>query len=310
MDNPEYVDELRRRAELVNAHRGTGVDMVAKPAPALLPKDNPEFVLPAQHVALVAMCAEACAPQPVDPTRPALRVYGTFASVEEAREHSDTVIAMDPTCSLYAVPCREWTLLPRISSGAAEAAVEARCAALLAAHARKVESVGASFEARRRAVVSGVGDEERRRAASAPPVATRDDADEADAEALVYPKLKRIGVGAEVRGQRYVCLTLLPEANGECLFQVLGCFDTADDALEWTHRVASQSIVDTDIVVHATCEWMSPNGIARARPAANKVSYRNSELQVVMDGLKSCNTHVRDFAASDLSTGAFDGAPA
>lgn len=302
MDNPEYVNELRRRAELVNAHRGTGVDLVAKPTPALPPKDNPELILPTQHVALVAMCAEACAPQPVDPTRPALRVYGTFASVEEAKEHSSVVVAMDPSCSLYAVPCREWTLIPRIASGADDAALEERCATLLAEHARKVERIHSSFEERRRSVVSGAGDEEHR-AASTPVAAAATDVEEAEAEALVYPKLKRIGVGVEVRGQRYVCLTILPDANGECLFQVLGCFDTADDALEWVRRVASQSIVDSDIVVHATCEWMSPNGIARAKPAATNVSYRNSELQVVMDGLKSCNTHVREFATSDLSTG-------
>ena len=145
------MEEMTRRADFISKRRDAGLDTfsVSRPSPRR-PEDVPGFALPNQHVALVAMGTEASPPCPVDAEAPTLCVYGVFASVEEAKEHSDLLSAADPTCSLYAVPCREWVLMPRLSSGSDEAALEARRDALVEAHARAVQEQRA-FDARREA---------------------------------------------------------------------------------------------------------------------------------------------------------------
>lgn len=293
------MEEMTRRADFISKRRDAGLDTFSVPRPSpRRPEDVPGFALPNQHVALVAMGTEASPPCPVDAEAPTLCVYGVFASVEEAKEHSDLLSAADPTCSLYAVQCREWVLMPRLSSGSDEAALEARRDALVEAHARAVLQEQRAFDARREAFKATGRDDAPRSFAPA-----RDPSDEStrEAEELVYAKLKRPGPLADVRGQRYVCLCVIPHPNGECLFQVLGCFDSSEDASAYARDVASQCIVDADIAVHATCAWMLPNTISNPSPAT-KTWYRHTELQNIMDGLTkgASQRAVRDFVASDL----------
>ena len=45
-----------------------------------------------------------------DPTNPAIRIYGTFASADTAVKHGKKIMAVDPTCHLGIGECHKWTL--------------------------------------------------------------------------------------------------------------------------------------------------------------------------------------------------------
>lgn len=275
-------EEIARRKEVVGAAWEETTFFPPSASTLHLP-----YALPDQAYALVSMGTAVLAPRPVDPTRPALRVYGAFASKEEAREHAAVVREYDAACSLVVVPCREWFLLPQNEAcrddperGAA------RRAALLAAHAARCAGAEDAFRTR---VASKDGG----------PVATQEEAEEEEeatreAEALVYKPPPRLRAGAEVRGQNFYALCAVPEpTTGECVVKVLGCFDTADDADAWAQDVATRHVVADDVHVARTCEWTYPN--APRATAATRPRYRADELQRIMDAAAKNPKAVREY---------------
>ena len=106
-----------------------------------------------------------------------------------------------------------------------------------------------------------------------------DDEETREAEELVYPPPRRLRVGAEVRGQTHVALTVLRDPEGgECLVRVLGCFASAADADAWSRNVGTRAVTESDTHVASTCEWLYPNAEPRGRE-----HYRVDELQRIMD---------------------------
>ena len=248
------------------------------------------FELPDQTCALVSMGTAVLAPVPVDQTRPALRVYGAFATAEEAREHAEVVRELDPTCSLVVVPCREWVLLPQNEECRDyRARNAARRDALLTAHRAREADAGDAF--RRRV--------ETRDADAPPPVrAPLPDEEQEEEEAVereVYRPPRRLRVGAEVRGQNFVAMCAIPnDVTGECLVRILGCFDTPDDADAWVEGVATRVVLEDDVLTARTCEWLFPNGDVRS---SSRARYRVDELQRIMDAADRNPTAVRDYKA-------------
>ena len=107
---------------------------------------------------------------------------------------------------------------------------------------------------------------------------------EEDAEVTVYPRPKRLRAGGEVRGQSTVALCAAPDFSGagECLFKLLGCFETTIEADPWVHDVATRRITDDDVIVAQTCEWLYPNTTEDVTRASSE-KYRVDELQKIMD---------------------------
>lgn len=246
------------------------------------------FAIPEQNFALLSMGTAVLAPRPVDQTRPALRVYGAFATHEEAREHAAVVRDLDATCSLVVVPCREWFMMPQNEACRDDAVVSAqRRDTLVAAWRARRDADTRTFRTR---VETHDKD-------TLPCAAHSDDADEdvetREAEALVYKPPARLRVGAEVRGQNFVALCTVPEpTTGECVVKVLGCFDTADDADAWAQDVATRHIVDDDVLTARTCDWLYPNARHETSAAPR---YRINELQRIMDAAAKNPKAVRDY---------------
>ena len=231
------------------------------------------FELPDQRVVLLSMGTRVLAPCPEDATRPALRVYGAFPTREDAVEHADIVRELDPACSLLVVDRAAWTLMPQSETTRDDrVANQARVEALLEAYRGRVEAEQAAFD---RAVLE-------RSSAPAPSSMSsvpEDEAEQEEAEQLVYKPPRRLRSGAEVRGQAVTALCAVPDAEGgECLVRVLGCFENTAAAELWVRNVASRTVTDHDILLAPTCDWLFPNGKANGA-----THYRIDELQRIMD---------------------------
>lgn len=228
------------------------------------------YAVPGQDWALVTFGTAVLAPRPVDPTRPAMRVYGAFATREEAREHAATVQAVDDSCSIIAVRMREWILMPQTEAARDDPQEATRIRdAHLAARQKSIEANRADFHD----MVEAKSFREAR------PVECPDPELE-EAEALVYKPPRKMRSGAEVRGQSVVVMCVQRDsAGGECLVNVLGCFESTSDAECWVRDVASRTVTSEDILTAPTCEWLFPNGAVRA----TSTKYRVGELQRIMD---------------------------
>ena len=243
------------------------------------------FRMPDQRYTLLTMGTAVLPPCPVDECRPALRVYGTFPTQEEAMEHKEVVRGVDPNCSFVVAKTNDWVLFPQtVKARDDPAEAKHRIEVRLQAHRLRQAEQGAAFEREVRERVERTGP---------PPAPVAEDQDEMDdAEATVYPPLRRMRAGAEVRGQAAVALCVLPdEARGECLVKILGCFESGADAQVWVQDVATRHVTEDDVLVGRTCEWLYPNGATGDAPTF----YRHPELQRIMDTATSNPTKVRSY---------------
>lgn len=249
------------------------------------------YVIPGQDFALVTMGTNVLAPRPLDALRPALRVYGSFSSKEEAVEHASVVSSLDSTCSLAVVPMREWFILPQTEECRDDPEARMRRGARRLQQWRvKQAEDGENFERR-------VNDHLQ------PDESTQEDDDAirrreeeedgtTEAEDLVYRPPKRLTrVGAEVRGHAFVALSVIPDnVVGECLVKLHGFHETVQDADQWSRNVASRTVTDDDIFVAPACEWLYPNGETKS-----STHYRNDELQRIMDAAERNPQAVEDY---------------
>ena len=205
-------------------------------------------------------------PRARDERHPALRVYGCFASQAEATEHARVVAELDPTCSLMVSPTHEWCMLPR--SAARLDAAPAHIAAVLAAYDAEREKSSRAF---RENVAQRRGGEGLRR---------KPDKEEADAPADAAPPPRRLGRDAEVRDQSVVAATFVKDAAGhEPVFRVYGGFESTAAADAWA-RCAGDHVLQHDIDVVATCQWLFVNDV-EGEKIAQEV-FRSNELNAII----------------------------
>ena len=277
----EACGEVSRRAAVARAHDPEATTYFPQTAH---PCGKP-FRLPDQDHVLLSMGTAVLAPRPVDPACPALRVYGAFASREEAVEHAELVAERDPDCSLIVAPRDEWILMPHTEALRDDSAARhARMQEKLQAYRVRQQEEGEAFM---KAVREHV---ERSPPSSASREAEEEAEEVAEAERLVYAKPRRLRAGAEVRGQASVALCCIGDEHGECLVKVLGCFEAHADTDAWVQDVASRHVTDDDILIASTCEWLYPNGEVKGQTV-----YRVDELQRVMDAAERNPERVRSY---------------
>lgn len=275
-------DEIARRQDVAKSRAWDETTYFAPSSTSL----NLPFVMADQEFALISMGTSVLAPRPVDPTRPALRVYGAFATRDEAREHAEIIQSMDATCSLLVVPLRDWVLMPQNEACLQPDTNQRRRETLLQAHRARQMEDGDAFQ--KRIDIRDGGDVVTTQTQDA-----EEDVETKEAEDLVYKPPRRLRVGGEVRGQNYVAMCSIPNATtGECLVKILACFDTNQDADTWSQNVASRYITDDDILVGRTCEWVFPNGTSESVTGAK---YRIDELQRIMDAAERNPKAVQDY---------------
>lgn len=275
-------DEISRRQDVAKSRVWDETTYFA-PAGTCI---NIPFLIADQEFALISMGTSVLAPRPMDATRSALRVYGAFATREEARDHADLIRSMDPSCSLIVVPLREWVLMPQNEACLQPDANKQRLEILLQAHRVKQMEDGDAFQGRIDVRDGGS-------VATTQTQDAEEDVETKEAEDLVYKPPRKLRVGGEVRGQSFVAICSVPNAiTGECLIKILACFDTNQDADTWAQNVASRHITDDDIHIGRTCEWVFPNGTAESVSGAK---YRIDELQRIMDAAERNPKAVQDY---------------
>lgn len=275
-------DEISRRQDVAKSRVWDETTYFAPSSTSI----NLPFVIADQEFALISMGTSVLAPRPVDPTRPALRVYGAFATRDEAREHADVVRGIDEVCSLLVVPLREWVLMPQNEACLQPDANQRRRETLLQAHRVRQMEDGDAFQRR-------IDIREGGKVVTTQTQDAEEDVETKEAEDLVYKPPRKLRVGGEVRGQNYVAMCSIPNAiTGECLVKILACFDTNQDADTWSQNVASRYVTDDDILVGRTCEWVFPNGTAES---VTGTKYRIDELQRIMDAAERNPKAVQDY---------------
>lgn len=275
-------DEIARRQDVAKSRVWDETTYFAPSSTSI----NLPFVLADQEFALISMGTSVLAPRPVDPTRPALRVYGAFATRDEAREHAEIIQGMDAACSLLVVPLREWVLMPQNEACLQPDANQRRREILLHGHRVRQMDDGDAFQNRIDIHDGGA-------VVTTQTQDAEEEVETKEAEDLVYKPPRKLRVGGEVRGQNYVAICSIPNATtGECLVKILACFDTNQDADSWSQNVASRYITDDDILIGRTCEWVFPNGTAESVVGAK---YRIDELQRIMDAAERNPKAVQDY---------------
>ena len=275
-------DEISRRQDVAKSRVWDETTYFAPSSTSI----NLPFVIADQEFALISMGTSVLAPRPVDQTRPALRVYGAFATRDEAREHADVIRSIDNVCSLLVVPLREWVLMPQNEACLQPDVNQRRRETLLQEHRVRQMEDGDAFQ--RRIDIRDGGEVVTTQTQDA-----EEDVETKEAEDLVYKPPRKLRVGGEVRGQNYVAMCSIPNATtGECIVKILACFDTNQDADTWSQNVASRYVTDDDILVGRTCEWVFPNGSAES---VTGTKYRIDELQRIMDAAERNPKAVQDY---------------
>lgn len=272
-------EEISRRSNVAQTYTPEEVSFFPRSENACFGSDPLQF----SH-ALVSMGTAVLAPVPYEQGNPSLRVYGTFATRDEAAEHAKIVTEADPTCSLIIVRRGQWILMPQNEKYRDDPDENRRrCQEKLQAFRVRQAEEGDAFD---RCV------KERASPPRCGGGGSDDGADEetAEAERLVYKPPRRIRAGVEVRGQSIVALCVIPDEYGECLFNVVGCFESGAEADAWIQNVGSRTITNDNIHVAATCEWLYPNG-----KIAAPSHYRNPELQRIMDAAERNPEMVRSY---------------
>lgn len=260
-------EEIARRSSAAQAYEEQDVTHFARTTDLV----TTPFAIPKQRFVLLSMGTAVLAPRPEDCSRPALRVYGAFPSREDAKEHAEVVRELDATCSLVIVTASEWILMPQNEETRDDVETNKRTLKRKLRAFRDAQSESnVAFDrcvSEHTYQACSVQDEH------------EDTSEQEEAERLVYKPPKRIRSGAEVRCQSVVALCVVPDAFGECLFKILGCFENGAEADKWIQNVGSRHVTEDDIHVAETCEWIFPN--ARFKEGSNH--YRINELQRIMD---------------------------
>ena len=240
-----------------------------------------------QNWVLISLGTNVLAPKPVDEAHPALRVYGAFATREDAADHASVVSEIDASCSLIRIRTRKWMMMPQTKEALQNPlAHEARMQERLEAHRQRRREEQARFDE----AVRTHAEHQQREVSAAQ--WSEEDEETQEAENEIYKRPKALRVGAEVRHQGAVVLSVIRDKQGgECLFCIVGCHETAADAHAWVLKITAEQTVDTDLLVAHTCDWLFPNGT----DATKDEHYRNAELQKIMDAARKNTENVQRF---------------
>lgn len=275
-------DEIRRRrdvASVTSGSEGSGSVSFERAAGA----DDVPFRNDAQTHFVWSASHEEMAPRAKSALQPALRIYGLFASAEEAVEHARVVAAVDPSASLMVSPTHEWLVLPRSAARLADAAAtQAHVDAVLQADKQAREKSASEFRENVRMQRGGVRPDQHR---------VDEPESDADAKAIVTPgdatlSKARLGRDAEVRDQSIVAISFLCDTLQtvpEPIFRVYAAFPNTSDGDAWA-RCAGDVVTDHDIDLCSTCAWLFVNAVDSDK--IQKEVHRSSELNAIMQDHK------------------------
>lgn len=273
----QHQQEIQRRSQIVRQDDGAMVNPCHFPRVETDVADMP-FVDPEQRFVVFSLSQEEFAPCPQDVDNPAVCVYGTFATREEAIAYTDVVRARHPEFSILVDETHKWILAPSTKARLCDATyVEKKQASLLAAHQSAREQDDAEFAENVRdqkigtARVSEVED-----ARTNPPVAS-----------IPNATIQRVNADCRVVDQRLAVVSFVRDDAGqppEFLFRLYACMDSENEANQFARNVCGDNVRDFHIDVVKTCTWAFPQNMKGTN--VQKEVFRSPELNAVMQAHK------------------------
>ena len=275
----EHQEEIQRRRAVANAEQIQDTFENASSV-CSLPAKNPD-----QTYVVFSLSNEKFAPRMRPGECPAVRIYGAFASRDEARSYATDLSDFDPGISLLVDEVHKWILAPRNESRLNDASLVDK---KLKRHGARLEREREEFAERQARPVEAAGGG--RSDAAEPP----------DAGAASQAREERRGgrhaVPAlyQLADQRLAVVSFVCDDSSEFLFKVYGLVDSPADANAWVRNVLSKQVKDHHIDVVATCQWCYPTTMKAERVDAE--AFRNKELDAIMNHHKREPSRVKEFS--------------
>lgn len=277
----QNVEEIRRRAALKDAGGDAVNSATFEPSRDVMAlpfqiDSQRFFVWSASHIGMAPIAKQAHSP--------AIRIYGLFATEQEAVDHAKLVHSLDPSASVLVSPTHSWTVLPKDPNRLADAAkLQSHIDEVLRIHTNTLQASTDTFQENVREHKTGDG-------------AAREDADAQRALKAARDKhnterlrdmqssstvLRR---DAEVRDQTLVAISYVRDArHEECpepIFRVYAAFSTEQEGDAWA-RNAGNTVLDHDIDLVSTTKWLHLHEVQGDK--LNREVYRSSELNNIME---------------------------
>lgn len=275
-------EEIKRRRTLYESDHieRSAFDRVAD---ASCPKTS---VLEDQAFVLFSLSQTCFAP--VRRQHAALRVYGTFETVDDARDHARRVHEVEPHVSMLVGQTHQWLL------GAETPERWATSSTLIS---EKLDR----YMRQREKDVSQFRDERKQPSEEECDAAAADASDNESVEGDTdvgdkggdCKSSRRLPASVQVCGQRSVVMSVICDDTHEFVFRIYGCLDTDSEADVWVRNVLSTSVTDFDIDITDTCRWIVPS-----RMTGDDVPrhvYRHAELDAIMKNHREEPARVKEY---------------
>ena len=279
----QNLDEIQRRKELASSFQEDENEISSFQGSCSLP-----YVLPGQNVFLFTTSHKEMPPIAPDPDNPAIRIYGVFGSGDEAIEYAQLLDNQDINFQVH--PLREWALAVSSESKLREEGYAPS----------KIDFLVSGYMQTRQDQIKDF------RENVANKKNTEDMVDEKE-DMPMYPDTERHAHKRGIRDmkktsaplklpspQKFVVVTFLRDKNElpEFAFVVHAAFDTLEQADEWVRGTASAEIVDFDMHVVSTGEWLFPQTMD---DSLIREEYRNDELDKVIKTHKNQPSMIKNF---------------
>ena len=276
----QHHKEIRRRAELaddsLNASTFERVETDGV--------DDPFYHQDQQYV-VFTLSQQEFAPVPVDPSNPAVCIYGTFAEANEAREFARTVQQEHPEYSVLIDRTHQWIVASATMAHLSDAAyVQGHRDALL-------QRVQTELEQNRREFEENV--EKKRVGRLSKPCMDEDTV--VDAPHDDRGRKRKVAKTCRVDDQKLAVVSFVADTASppEFLFYIYACYDNEQDANKYVRNTCGNRIRDHNIDVVQTCQWIHPQVMQPAQ--VPREVFRSSELNKVMQCHKKNPQEVERF---------------
>jgi len=243
--------------------------------------DNSPFKLQDQVFFLFSISSEKIPPCSTTSTNPAIRIYGCFATENDAKEHAQEVMAIDPKCSLFIDETHKWIVT---ASSISRMQDEKLIGDIITDRLKEYLSIRMHDNKEFDSAIQG-GEVER---------TTRPEYEEKPIVTNEKARSHKLKSGSDVRGQKYAIIVFLPdESTGEPVFVVYGCMETREEADAWVRNIVGRNVTEYDLHIVSTCEWLFLNRMQGNGAQSHK--YRTPELEKIMEKQRNAPEEIKEY---------------
>ena len=278
---PQHQKETQRRSHVVPQDESS-VNPSHFPRADTDVADAP-FLDPEQRFVVFSLSQQEFAPRPEEPDNPAVCIYGTFPSRDDATQHASVVLAKHPGFSILVDETHKWIVAPTSVAHLTDAEyIDGKRESLLTSYRAIRDKDDADFaeNVRDKKIGAAHASDEKGEAAQAP-----------DSQGPTH----RVHAECRVVDQRMAVVSFVRDTAQppEFLLRIYACMETDAQANAHVRNVCGDHVRDFDIDVVKTCSWVFPQRMEGAK--SQKEVFRSPELNAVMQAHKKNPQEVERF---------------